>query len=229
MHPQGRKAGSVLDGAYDRVKKLIVDGAFKPGERVRALRLAKELGISRTPVKEALARLEQEGLVKREQGSGYIVRGLSVAEILNLYRVREVLEVEAARAALPNLTPQGRDTMHQILDRADELLDQKRYGDFLRANRKFHNMIAAFARNDVLEEILGNLDARFWSIGTVVVSRRPERAQEIRRENRAILDALISGNVRKTEEAVKAHVHGAAANVRAFIEQQMQNLFVVAA
>src|SRR5690242_16860952 len=86
----------VLDRAYDRLKRSIIDGAYRPGQQLKVLRVARELGISRTPVKEALGRLEQEGLIKREPGSGYSVRGLSVSDILNLYKVREALEVEAA-------------------------------------------------------------------------------------------------------------------------------------
>lgn len=229
MHSNSSRTRSILDEAYNSLKRSIVGGAFRPGQRLRALRIAQELKISRTPVKEALARLEQEGLVAREQGSGYIVRGLSVGEILNLYRVREALELEAAREALPNLTAEALGAMHEALDDADDLLARKKYADFLRANRKFHNLIVTQTRNSVLQEILSNLDARFWSIGTIVVSRHPQRVQDIRRENLAILEALVGGDVRIVEKAVKAHVRGAAANVRLFIENETQHLFIVAA
>jgi DNA-binding GntR family transcriptional regulator len=220
---------SVPDEVYDSLKKSIVDGVYRPGQRLRALRLAQELKISRTPVKEALVRLEQEGLLRREQGAGFVVRGLSVSEILNLYRVREVLELEAAREAYPNLTPAAVDAMREALDYADQLLEQKLYADFLRANRKFHDLITAQSRNSVLQEVLANLGSRFWSIGTIVVSRHPQRVHDIRRENRAILDALAGGDLKTIEKAVKAHVRGAASAVRLFIERETQHLFVVAA
>ncbi len=229
MHAKSRGRRNVLDASYDSLKKSIVDGVYQPGQRLRALRLAHQLKISRTPVKEALARLEQEGLVRREQGSGYTVRGVSVGEIINLYRVREVLEVEVAREALPNLTAAALEPMRRALDDADALLAEQRYADFLRANRKFHNLITAQSRNSVLQEVLANLDARFWSIGTIVVSRHPQRAQDIRRENRAILHALAGGDCKIVEEAVKAHVRGAANAVRLFIERETQHLFIVAA
>lgn len=225
MHPET----NVLDKAYDQLKRSIVDGAYRPGERLKALRVAQELGMSRTPVKEALGRLEQEGLVKREPGSGYIVRGLSVSDILNLYKVREALEVEAAREALPNLTAEILQAMREALKRADGFLKQKRLNDFLRANRQFHSIIVAHTGNNVLQEMLNNLDARFWSISTIVVSRNPERVQDIRRENRAILDALAVGDFQNVEEAVKAHVRRAADNVRLFIEREPRHLIMVAA
>ena len=220
---------SVVDDVYDSLKKSIVEGAYAPGQRLRALRVAQELKVSRTPVKEALIRLEQEGLIRREQGSGFIVRGLSVREILALYRVREVLEVEVAREAFPNLTPAALSAMRDALDHADELLAQQRYPDFLRANRKFHDLIAEQTGNSVLQELLANLGGRFWSIGTVVLSRHAQRAEEIRGENRAILDALAGGDLKAVEKAVKAHVRGAANAVRLFIENETQHLYIVAA
>jgi len=220
---------SVVDEAYTSLKKSIVEGVYQPGQRLRALRVAQELKISRTPVKEALVRLEQEGLLRREQGSGFIVRGLSVREILNLYRVREVLEIEVAREALPNMTPAALLAMRQALDEADELLAQQRHPEFLRANRKFHDLITAQTGNSVLQEILANLSSRFWSIGTIVILRHVQRPLEIRRENRAILDALAGGDAKALEKAVRAHVKGAADAVRLFIASETQHLFIVAA
>jgi DNA-binding GntR family transcriptional regulator len=220
---------SVVDEVYDSLKKSVVEGVYQPGQRLRALRLAHELKVSRTPVKEALVRLEQEGLIRREEGSGFIVRGLSVREILNLYRVRDILEVEVAREAFPRLTPAALSAMRQALDDADALLAQERYPEFLRANRRFHDLITAQTGNSVLQELLANLGARFWSIGTVVLSKHARRAQEIRRENRAILDALGGGDLKAVEKAVKAHVKGAANAVRLFIESETQHLFIVAA
>ncbi|HTZ00830.1 MAG TPA: GntR family transcriptional regulator [Xanthobacteraceae bacterium] len=220
---------SVVEEAYNSLKKSLVEGVYRPGQRLRALRVANELKISRTPVKEALIRLEQEGLLRREQGTGFIVRGLSVREILNLYRVREVLEVEAARQAFPRLTPAALTAMREALDDADALLAEGRHPDFLRASRRFHDLIAAQTGNSVLQEILANLGSRFWSIGTVVVSRHVQRATEIRGENHAILNALSGGDLKTVERAVKAHVKGAANAVRLFVESETQHLFIVAA
>lgn len=220
---------SALDKAYERLKRSIVDGDYKPGQRLRALRLARELKMSRTPVKEALGRLEQEGLVRREINLGYIVRGLSVNEILGLYRVREVLEVEAAREAFNRIDDRALSEMMKTLEFAERLLKRRRFNEFLRANRRFHKLIVACTGNTVLEEVLNNLDARFWSIGTVVVSKYPQRSEEIRQENRAILDAFAARDSIQIEAAVKAHVRGAADAVKLFIEREPQHLLVVAA
>jgi len=229
MDPKRDDSSSTQDKAYGYLKDAIVNGAYKPNQRLKVLQIAERLEISRTPVKEALGRLAQEGLVTRDLGSGYVVQGLSVREILDLYRVREVLEVEAAREALPNLNDQVVQEMHETLAQADKLLAQPHFNEFLRVNRKFHNIIVAQTQNKVLQQILSGLDARFWSIGTVVVSRHPQRAKDIRQENRAILDALIAGDVRRVEKAVRAHVRGAANHVRLFIEREPHRFYIAAA
>ena len=229
MDPKRDDSSSTQDKAYGYLKDAIVNGAYKPNQRLKVLQIAERLEISRTPVKEALGRLAQEGLVTRDLGSGYVVQGLSVREILDLYRVREVLEVEAAREALPNLNDQVVQEMRETLAQADKLLAQPHFNEFLRVNRKFHNIIVAQTQNKVLQQILSGLDARFWSIGTVVVSRHPQRAKDIRQENRAILDALIAGDVRRVEKAVRAHVRGAANHVRLFIEREPHRFYIAAA
>lgn len=220
---------SAVNAAYERLRKSLIDGAYRPGQRLKALRIASEFGISRTPVKEALSRLEQEGLVKREFDSGFVVRELSVSDILNLYRVRELLEVEAAREAIRNLSKDCLQQMREALKRADALYKQKRFDEFLRVNREFHSAIAAQSQNQILQEMLSSLNARFWSIGRIVVSRNPKRAEEIRRENYEILEALTSGDVNHAERAVRAHVRAAADNVKLFMKQEPRHLLMVAA
>lgn len=212
--------------AYLFLKERITSFAYKPNERLKALEIAKELGVSRTPVKEALGRLEQEGLVKRELGSGYVVQALSVRDIMNLYMVREALEVEVAQEALPNLSEEAARQMTEILNGSQELLRQKRYDEFLLANRKFHNAVAAATGNDVLRQILAGLNARIWSIGTIIVKRYPPRADEILFENRRILKALISKDPVDLEHAVRTHIRRGGDHVKKFIEQEPHHVYL---
>src|SRR3972149_3590005 len=87
--------------AYRFIREGIFGSEFKPDERLRAQELALRLGLSRTPVREALGRLEQEGLVRRDGGWGYVVRTMSLKEAEDVYKVRRVLELEAALEAMP--------------------------------------------------------------------------------------------------------------------------------
>jgi DNA-binding GntR family transcriptional regulator len=212
--------------AYLFLKERITNFAYKPNERLKALEIANELGVSRTPVKEALGRLEQEGLVKRELGSGYVVQALSVRDIMNLYKVREALEIEVAKEALPNLSEGVARQMTEILNGSQELLRQQRYDEFLLANRQFHNAVAAATGNDVLTQILVGLNARIWSIGTIIVKRFPPRADEILFENRRILKALVSNDPVDLERAVRAHIRRGGEHVKKFIEQEPRHIYL---
>jgi DNA-binding GntR family transcriptional regulator len=214
------------DKAYLLLKERITSAVYAPNSRIKALQIANELGISRTPVKEALGRLEQEGLVKREGNSGYLVQALSVRDILNLYKVREALEVEVAKEALVHVSTELTNSMAVILKRAQSLLQRKRYDEFLLANRDFHNALSAATRNAVLRESLSNLNARIWSIGTIIVKRYPPRADEILFENRRILKALTAKSAQDLEQAVRAHIRRGGEHVERFIEQESQNLYI---
>ncbi|MEX2163973.1 MAG: GntR family transcriptional regulator [Sulfuricaulis sp.] len=220
---------SAQEKAYSFLKERITNSTFRPNSRLKALEIAKELGISRTPVKEALGRLEQEGLVKRELGSGYVVQALSIREILNLYKVREVLEVEGAKELLQLLTEDIIHRLDEILNGAQALLQEKRYDDFLRATLKFHNAMVSATGNNVLCEILAGLNARIWSIGTIIVTKYPPRADEILFENRRILKALASRNVDDLERSIRAHIGGAGDSVKRLIEQEPYDLYIASA
>src|SRR5690349_1940859 len=122
MHMNAIMNGGPLSSqekAYRHLKARILDLEFKPNDRITANGVAEELHISRTPVREALGRLEQEGLVASAGGWGYVVRPLSAKEALDLYKVREALEIEAVREALPNVTAPLLERLGACLDRAE--------------------------------------------------------------------------------------------------------------
>lgn len=215
--------------AYAFLKEQIGSFNFRPHQRIKALEIARQLGISRTPVKEALGRLEQEGLVKRELGSGYVVEAITAKHVLNMYRVREALEVEAAREALPNMNDHTIAKLAAMLRGSEVPLQEHRYDDFLRASREFHNAITVASGNEVLQQLLAGLNDRIWSIGSIVVKKYPPRAQAILLDNRRILRALRSRDEAALELAVRAHIKGAGEVVKKFMEQELHQMYFAAA
>src|SRR6478672_11036824 len=99
------RASLAQDHTYAFIKEAITSLRFAPGQRLGTQELGQLVNASRTPVREALSRLAQEGLVHREGGWGYVVRQVSVKDVLELYGVREALEVQAAREVIPKLDP----------------------------------------------------------------------------------------------------------------------------
>jgi DNA-binding GntR family transcriptional regulator len=203
------KTGSDLssqDRAYRYIRERIIGAEFKPNQKLRAQDIAARLRTSRTPVREALGRLTQDGLVEKHDGWGYIVTPLTVGAILNLFRVREALEVEAIHEALPNVEKAllGRLAEHLATSRA--LLAQRHWSEFLAESRRFHQAIATATGNPLLQAMLQSITARIQVVGGMLVEKYVGRADEILEENGRILHALTKRDRGAAEAAVRAHI-----------------------
>jgi DNA-binding GntR family transcriptional regulator len=197
------------DRAYRHLKESIVSLELRPGERLRAATIAKSLRISRTPVREALSRLEQDGLAARSSGWGYVVRTLTHKEIRDVYRMREALEVEAAQEAIETIDEEGLIELEQVLGRAENLLKRGRIADFRKATRQFHLTIARIADNEVLLRAVNAIDDKVRLIGALLFDRNQERGAESLSQNRATLEALTLRDPAAVEKAVRTHVQHA--------------------
>jgi DNA-binding GntR family transcriptional regulator len=196
----------IQEQAYAYIKEAIISLRMKAGERIRTADLAKSIDMSRTPVREALGRLEQEGLVKRDQGWGYVVQTMSVKDILNLFSVREVLEVEAAIEAIPNLTPDALRQLSSINKAAEILYRDGRYDDFLTQNRTFYIALTNMTNNYLLQQMLGMIHDRVRWVGFMIIRLNQARTHELLLENREVLKALQSRKSTVIESAVRSHI-----------------------
>jgi len=197
---------SAQDKAYAFIKGQIIDLKIKAGQKLRAQDLAKKLGISRTPVREALSRLEQEGMVVRDGGWGYMVRPITFQEILDLFVIRELLDAQAAVAACANLDEKGVAALETALDKAEAFLGNGRLTEFREANREFHMLIAAGSGIDLLHRILLMTNDRIRLVSAMHLDIRRGRAPEVLAENRAILGALKRRDPVGVKNAVLDHI-----------------------
>lgn len=154
--PAGRTAG---DDVYETLRRAILDGALKPGERIVEERVAKTLNVSRTPVRETLLRLERENLVARS-GRGMAVRSFSADEVREIYDLRAHVESYGARLAAPRITEYE---LRELRSVQEELLTELAAGaardlDSLKTlaglNQRFHQLIVQAARSAPLERIM---------------------------------------------------------------------------
>lgn len=192
--------------AYQYIKERILHLVAKPGMPLRAQEIAQSLDISRTPVREALSRLEQEGFVIRQDGWGYIVRPIPPQDIRSLFAIRELLEVQATLEAMPNLTPEKISKLKRILQTCATHLKQERYTAFRLSSREFHLAIAEISENDLLYRLLKIVRDRILLVGTLLQDMLPNRAEAALAENMDILKALQSGNAASVKEAVIDHI-----------------------
>jgi DNA-binding GntR family transcriptional regulator len=194
--------GSLSAHAYRAVGDMIKDRRLKGGEVIVEQRLADELGISRTPLREALQRLEGEGLVVKTANRSFVVRHVELKEYLHSLKVREVLEAEAASLAAGHVDP---DALAAI--RAESLAVERTepYDTHAHwaADDLVHNLFIDACGNAVMADILRHLRA---TTRLFEIARLADRLGPDSREHMAILDALQAGDAKASRRAVAAHI-----------------------
>jgi len=155
--PQNRGLVSrtlLRENAYRAIRDAIVDGTLAPGERLNDADLVEWLGVSRTPVREALARLEQAGLVQTKPGRSTIVSPFDVREIRSAQLVTAAMHELAVREALPNLSPAELDAMRAANERLADALRRNDVDAAIAADDDFHGVPVAACANRAIETVL---------------------------------------------------------------------------
>lgn len=194
---------------YEALKELVVSGAIDPRKRASESQLASQLGVSRTPVREALQRLEGDGLVDA-QGRGIRVRVMGSSEIADLLVARAGLEgwaayLAAQRVADGMVPPVRTMELERLAKETDSLT---RSGDVVGgadANREFHRKLAELSEN---ADIVLTL-ASWWdrvTVSTRDTIRTPDRVEDVDHEHRLILQALKAGQPEAARKAVETHI-----------------------
>lgn len=137
--PKG--AVPVRERAYEHLKAAILDGRFNPAERLTEEHLAEDLGVSRTPVREALHKLESEGLIKPLKTRGFIVFPDSKEEVEELFEIRSILEGYALKIISEKISEGDLDRLSRFIEKAEEALKGKRINEIFRWNTKFHDTL----------------------------------------------------------------------------------------
>lgn len=204
----GAPAASLAARAYGRVKEKLIMLEIRPGEPINDVALAAELGVGRTPVREALKRLETDHLVVTYARRGTFATVVDVTELGAISDIRQLLEPHAARRAAENAMPRLRAEIRETADRIRrlDLADGDR-DDFLREDMAVHQLIYRASGNLHLEEVLiryDNLATRIWCL---VIDRLPDLAAHIR-EHARLLDAIADGDAGTAGRLALDHVTG---------------------
>ncbi|MCQ0970347.1 GntR family transcriptional regulator [Paracoccus sp. TK19116] len=192
-------------GAYRRLLDEIRTGRLTPGARLRETELAARLGISRTPVREAIRQLEADGLVVHVPRQGASIRRLDYAEVMELYEMRMVLEGTAARLAARAASDAELADLRMLNEELAEA------GDTAAAhglNRQFHRTLLAAARNRFLVGASESLDRTLLILGPSTLSERT-RARDAVSEHNSVMDALEARDGAAAEQAMRQHLEAA--------------------
>jgi DNA-binding GntR family transcriptional regulator len=199
------KRQPAADRVYAHVKQAVLDRSYEGGTLLTEGGLAEAVGVSRTPVREGLLRLEAEGLIKLYPKKGALVLPVSAQEIADVVETRLLVEEHAVRKVVP--------ASRQLLRRLEELLDaheeHRETGDLARAaatDRCFHAEIVRAAGNAILAQLYDQLRDRQLRMGVQVMRAEPHRIAKSIEEHAEILAALRSGDGEAAAAVVRRHV-----------------------
>ena len=174
---------------FNAIENAILDGEYKDGDSLNELRLSKELGVSRTPVREALMQLELEGLVKNVPNKGAVVIGVTEQDIHDIYEIRIRLEGLAARLCAENITEDELRALAQIVDLQEFYLLKNDTEQIWKLDGDFHKIIYDASRSRPLRFTLSNFHNYIKKARDISVQTEG-RAEKTVAEHRAILDAI---------------------------------------
>ncbi len=195
--------GSLARQAYTAIRRAIQDRVLVQGELYSEGELAESLGISRTPVREALIDLSREGLVEIVRQRGFRLRELGPIEQREVFELRTVLESYVVRHLAELGDPDHVKALRAVLVRqAKHLADPEA---FLAVDEEFHLLMPRLAGLERTRGMLATLRGAMWLIGTTTLAL-PERSPHVLEEHTAVVDALADGNADEAEAAIRFHI-----------------------
>lgn len=206
---------SISEQVYRSLRASLLDGAYSSGARLSEAGLAQHLDVSRAPVREALERLVQEGLVVRRPRRGTFVRCYDRTQIREIMELRHVLEAAAGRLAVVRASDEELDAMKRLLDAAEVAIER---GEGYPPDRDFHRALTALAKNDELLRVAG-LVCDQLRLARARSTQRSGRAREAWSEHAAVLRALVARDAAEVEAALASHLAAAEAAMLAWLDR----------
>lgn len=204
--------------AFLLLRRMIMHGEFGDGERLVEERLAERLGLSRTPVREALHRLEQEGLLLKRPRGGYEVRPLTPGEVEDALGVRGVLEAYAGELAARRIPPKLLKEMERNLENFEEALARSDEKRLVELNTRFHELLYQAADSKLLYRLLSELQDEVERISHLIISNMAA-GQWSTADHRELLEALRVGDAKRARRAAQDHVQRGAKWLVSHLEQ----------
>lgn len=196
---------TVNEVAFDRLRELILSGELSMGERLDERSLAARIDVSRTPLREAIARMANLGVVEQRTYRGAFLRVFTRTQVAELYELRKVLEGLAARKATALITADQLDELCKIIERGTAAFEAGDTRGFEAADREFHAFIVAVAGSELLHEHLKNLELRIQLVRHLVNLQHDVAAHTVD-DRRQVYDAMIANDASAAEQAMIQHI-----------------------
>lgn len=192
----------------ETLRNAIVAGVLKPGERLMEIQVSEELGVSRTPVREAIRKLELEGFVVMIPRRGTYVSDLSIKDINEVFEVRTALDILAAGLAAERITADELEQMERLLVELGECIEQNDIDKIVQADSQFHDLLYSASRNKRLEGIINNLREQLTRFRSLSMSY-PGRLKEMMVEHTRMVESLGQRNVSLAKRLAGEHMANA--------------------
>lgn len=189
--------------AYSQLREEIVQGLLLEGEAHYEIHIAERLGVSRTPVREAMQLLAREGYLEELPSRGYAVPRRSLDDLREFFELREVLEASATRYAALRATQSELDSLEQLCERYEQEKDEVRWVEI---GHEFHRQLISAARNSRLKTMLDSLNAQIVMSRRTVARANEERRLTAVRDHRAIFEAVKARDEQRAHALAADHV-----------------------
>jgi len=195
----------VTDWVYKEIRGAIVDLRLEPGAPLREAAIATQLGVSKTPVREALRRLEQEGLVEATSFKGAVVTDYSERDLEEIYELRELLEGVAVRAAATDTDDETLQALRDVIERSRAARDAGDLGGLAELLGRFDQIVFEQVANVRIRNLIETLRAHLTRIGKLT-EEIPGRVEASVEEHAAIVEAIARGDADGAERAMRVHI-----------------------
>ena len=202
---EARKRRLLREHVYTGVKNAIISGDFQPGKRLIEERLAADMVTSRTPVREAIQKLEKEGLIFRLPRGGFAVKAVTEAEVEEVLGLRSVLEGYAGYLATSRITEPEMKQLENIILKEDECLANLNVEEFIRLDGEFHDVLYKAAKNARLYALLHDLRDYMYRYRVIILryQRKPHLAVQ---DHKQMVASMKAKSPRQVEKLVRKHV-----------------------
>lgn len=200
---QARKSLGQL--VFENLKQAIVRGEIVSGTRLVESQIAEGQGISRTPVREAIHKLEREGLIERQPRGGFRVLGLSRSDIVETFGIRSVLEGYAARLAAINHRPEELEPLETKIDEFNKCLEKGQVRTLARINTDFHDLLYALSKSPRLINMINGLRDQIYRYRLIIL-KEPQLAQMSNADHIRMLDHIRGRAADEVEGLVRDHI-----------------------
>jgi DNA-binding GntR family transcriptional regulator len=195
----------VTDWVYEEIRGAIVDLRLEPGAPLREAAIATQLGVSKTPVREALGRLEQEGLVEATSFKGAVVTDYSERDLEEIYELRELLEGVAVRAAATDADADTLASLRDVIERSRSARDAGDLAGLAELLGRFDQIVFEQVANVRIRSLIETLRAHLTRIGKLT-EEIPGRVEASVEEHAAIVEAIARGDADDAERAMRVHI-----------------------